>query len=40
MKQHAALIYEEIMRDMSDGVMMVGLDGIIDAGASVPRGFC
>lgn len=30
MKQHAALIYEEIMRDMSDGVMMVGLDGIID----------
>ena len=30
MKEHAALIYEEIMRDMSDGVMMIGLDGIID----------
>lgn len=30
MKEHAALIYEAIMRDMSDGVMMIGLDGVID----------
>lgn len=30
MREHAELIYEAIMRDMSDGVMMIGLDGVID----------